>query len=218
MDSAPQPAQPLVLPAKLAGFLSSTLGEGLGKEEHHHWALLEHLVSADDVESALVFTRTKHRTRRLAQQLDRAGHRAVALQGNMSQGQRERAMDGFRRKRFDILVATDIAARGIDVQQVSHVVNFDMPNTTDAYTHRIGRTGRSDRQGKAYTFVTSEDHELVSKVEKRLGAAIPRRSIEGIETGRLFVLHHVTLLAALGDKRAVPFHAEAVDQFRAADS
>ena len=91
-------------------------------------------------------------------------------------------MEGFRKQRYDVLVATDIAARGIDVEQVSHVVNFDMPNTTDAYTHRIGRTGRSDRQGKAYTFVTAEDHRLVSQVEKRLGLPIPRRRVDGIES------------------------------------
>jgi len=145
-------------------------------------ALLDRILDEDELTSAIVFTRTKHRARKIARQLEGAGHRAVALQGNMSQGQRERAMDGFRKRRFDVLVATDIAARGIDVQQVSHVVNFDMPNTTDAYTHRIGRTGRSDRQGKAYTFVTAEDHDLVFKVEKRLGAPIPRREVHGIES------------------------------------
>jgi len=145
-------------------------------------ALLQRILNDDELGSAIVFTRTKHRARKIARQLEGSGHRAVALQGNMSQGQRERAMNGFRKRRFDVLVATDIAARGIDVEQVSHVVNFDMPNTTDAYTHRIGRTGRSERQGKAYTFVTGEDHELVFKVEKRLGEAIPRRSVEGIET------------------------------------
>ena len=145
-------------------------------------ALLERILHEDNPGSAIVFTRTKHRARAVARKLEGAGHRAVALQGNMSQGQRERAMNGFRKRQFDVLVATDIAARGIDVQQVSHVVNFDMPNTTDAYTHRIGRTGRSDRQGKAYTFVTAEDHDLVFKVEKRLGEPIPRRSVEGIET------------------------------------
>jgi ATP-dependent RNA helicase RhlE len=145
-------------------------------------ALLERILAADELASAIVFTRTKHRARSVARKLEGAGHRAVALQGNMSQGQRDRAMNGFRKRRFDVLVATDIAARGIDVQQVSHVVNFDMPNTTDAYTHRIGRTGRSDHQGKAYTFVTAEDHELVFKVEKRLGAPIPRREVQGIES------------------------------------
>ena len=123
-------------------------------------SLLEHVFSEDEFVSAIVFTRTKHRAKRLAQQLSRSGRRAVALQGNMSQKQRDRAMDGFRQRQFDILVATDIAARGIDVAQVSHVVNFDMPNTPDAYTHRIGRTGRAERR-KAYTFVTAADHALL---------------------------------------------------------
>jgi len=144
--------------------------------------LLEHILAGDELTSAIVFTRTKHRARRIARQLERTGHRAVALQGNMSQGQRERAMEGFRRGRYDVLVATDIAARGIDVQHVSHVVNFDMPNTTDAYTHRIGRTGRSEREGKAYTFVTSEDQDLIRKVERRLGKPITRRRVSGIES------------------------------------
>ena len=145
-------------------------------------ALLQRILAEDELSSAIVFTRTKHRARSVARKLEGAGHRAVALQGNMSQGQRERAMHGFRNRRFDVLVATDIAARGLDVEQVSHVVNFDMPNTTDAYTHRIGRTGRSDRQGKAYTFVTDEDRHLVLLVEKRLGAPIPRREVQGIES------------------------------------
>ncbi len=151
-------------------------------ESNGKLALLQRILAEDALSSAIVFTRTKHRARRIAQQLDRSGHRAVALQGNMSQGQRERAMDGFRKRRFDVLVATDIAARGIDVQQVSHVVNFDMPNTTDAYTHRIGRTGRSERQGKAYTFVTAEDRGLVVQVERRLGAPIPRRKVDGLDS------------------------------------
>ncbi len=145
-------------------------------------ALLQHVLSDVDLASAIVFTRTKHRARKVARQLEGSGHRAVALQGNMSQSQRDRAMNGFRQRRFDVLVATDIAARGIDVAQVSHVVNFDMPNTVDAYTHRIGRTGRSERQGKAYTFVTGEDHQLVQQVERRLGTAIPRREVQGIDS------------------------------------
>ncbi len=144
--------------------------------------LLDRLLSEDGFVSAIVFTRTKHRAKRLARQLEADGVRAVALQGNMSQNARTRAMDGFREKRFDVLVATDIAARGIDVEQVSHVINFDMPNTTDAYTHRIGRTGRSEREGKAYTFVTGEDREMVAAVERRLGKAIPRRRVEGVPT------------------------------------
>lgn len=151
-------------------------------EGNQKLSLLEHVFAEDTFVSAIVFTRTKHRAKRLAQQLSRSGRRAVALQGNMSQNQRDRAMDGFRKKRFDILVATDIAARGLDVAQVSHVVNFDMPNTPDAYTHRIGRTGRAEREGKAYTFVTADDHALVRAVERRFGAAIPRRTVNLTKT------------------------------------
>ena len=143
--------------------------------------VLQRLLSDDEFVAAIVFTRTKHRAKRLAQQLSRSGRRAIALQGNMSQSQRERAMAGFRNNQFDILVATDIAARGLDVEQVSHVINFDMPNTPDAYTHRIGRTGRSEREGKAYTLVTAEDHAMVRAVEQRIGAAIPRLQADGIE-------------------------------------
>jgi len=139
--------------------------------------LLQRLIAEDKFTSAIVFTRTKHRARRLARQLSGLGHQAVALQGNMTQGQRERAMTGFRKRRFEILVATDIAARGIDVEKVSHVVNFDMPGTADAYTHRIGRTGRAGCEGKAYTFVTADDHALVRAVENKIGARIPRRTV-----------------------------------------
>jgi ATP-dependent RNA helicase RhlE len=139
--------------------------------------LLQRVLAEEEFISAIVFTRTKHRAKKLARQLDRSGHRAVALQGNMSQNQRDRAMEGFRNRRFNVLVATDIAARGIDVEQVSHVVNFDMPSTPDGYTHRIGRTGRSERQGRAYTFVTPEDNDLVRAVERRIGIAIPRQRV-----------------------------------------
>ncbi len=149
-------------------------------QQHGKLPLLQHLIGEQDFVSAIVFTRTKHRARQLAKKLSRGGHRAVALQGNMSQPQRVKAMDGFRQGRFDILVATDIAARGIDVEQVSHVVNFDMPGTVDAYTHRIGRTGRSRRKGKAYTFVTGEDQALVDAVQRRLGATIPHRKVDGL--------------------------------------
>jgi ATP-dependent RNA helicase RhlE len=142
--------------------------------------LLAHLLGGDDCTSAIVFTRTKHRARRLAQQLDRDGHRAIALQGNMSQSQRDRAMLGFRERRFDVLVATDIAARGIDVSGVSHVINYDVPNTPEAYTHRIGRTGRSETEGKACTFVTGEDWGWVRATEQMIGEAIDRREIEAL--------------------------------------
>jgi ATP-dependent RNA helicase RhlE len=143
--------------------------------------LLEHFFSQDGFVSAIVFTRTKHRAKRLAERIGKKGHKAVALQGNMSQGQRDRALRGFRSRRFDILVATDIASRGLDVEQISHVINFDVPNTPDAYTHRIGRTGRSERSGKACTFVTENDAEAVRAIERTIGATIPRGRVAGFE-------------------------------------
>jgi len=144
-------------------------------------ALLEHVLTGKDCNSAIVFTRTKHRARRLAQQLTKAGHRAVGLQGNMSQAQRDRSMRGFRTRRYDVLVATDIVARGIDVSGVSHVINYDVPNTPEAYTHRIGRTGRAEHEGVACTFVTSGDRAWVRATERMIGAPIPRREIVGFE-------------------------------------
>jgi ATP-dependent RNA helicase RhlE len=122
----------------------------------------------------LVFTRTKHRAKKLAFQLIRAGVKATSLQGNLSQGQRQAAMDSFRAGRVKVLVATDIAARGIDVSQVSHVINFDLPDTAEAYTHRTGRTGRMDRLGKALSLVTQDDLPMVRTIERRMGYALER--------------------------------------------
>ncbi len=146
--------------------------------------LLIHVLEGDDFRSGIVFLRTKHRAKQLAKKLTSNGHNAVALQGNMSQAQRVRAMEGFRVGTYDVLVATDIAARGIDVAHVSHVVNYDVPGTPDAYTHRIGRTGRSEMSGKALTFVTHEDFPMVRDIERRIGSSIPRvrlRSFGGEE-------------------------------------
>ncbi len=155
--------------------------------------LLLHLLDEENFGSAIVFCRTKHRAKRLADQLTRAGHNAIGLQGNMTQPQRDKAMGGFRAGKHDVLVATDIAARGIDVAQVSHVINFDVPSTPDFYTHRIGRTGRSEQQGTAYTFVSAEDYPLIHQIERRIGAKIPRldppalerRSVEAAPKERL---------------------------------
>jgi len=142
--------------------------------------VLRSILSGESFVSAIVFTRTKHRAKRLALELSRMGHNAVAIQGNMNQQQRDKAMQGFRKHEFDVLVATDLVARGIDVERVSHVVNYDMPPTTDQYVHRIGRTGRSERSGKAYTLISVSDNLLVSDVERRIGKRVPRRFIEGI--------------------------------------
>jgi ATP-dependent RNA helicase RhlE len=132
----------------------------------------------------LIFTRTKYRARNLARDLVRNDYRASALQGNMSQNQRQRALDGFREGEYDILVATDVAARGIDVTEITHVINFDMPDTVDAYTHRIGRTGRAALTGEAYTFVGDADEPMIRAIEKVLGARIERRRLPGFDYGR----------------------------------
>jgi ATP-dependent RNA helicase RhlE len=147
--------------------------------ESHKKALLDHLLSAEECRSAIVFTRTKHRAKRLAEQLVKQGYRSVALQGNMSQAQRDKAMRGFREGAYDVLVATDIAARGIDVDKVSHVINFDVPTTPQAYTHRIGRTGRSEAEGMAYTFVTGKDMDWLRATERMIGSRIERLQLDG---------------------------------------
>ena len=133
----------------------------------------------------LVFARTKYRARNLARDMEKKGINAIALQGNMSQNQRQRAIDGFRNGKFDILAATDIAARGIDVAHISHVINFDMPDTVDAYTHRIGRTGRAEALGEALTLAVEDDDEMVRKIEGVLGEPIQRRRLEGFDYGNL---------------------------------
>jgi ATP-dependent RNA helicase RhlE len=149
--------------------------------QHLKTALLLELVKRTDTESILIFTRTKHRARRIGQQLEKAGYKAASLQGNLSQNRRQDALDGFRNGSYQILVATDIAARGIDVLSISHVINYDIPDTTDAYTHRIGRTGRAAKTGDAFTFVTPEDEPLVKAIEHVLGAKIERRMLEDFD-------------------------------------
>ena len=144
-------------------------------------ALLQAILKKTGDGSVLVFTRTKHRAKRLAAQLNAAGHRAASLQGNLSQRQRQAALDGFKSGQHQILVATDLAARGIDVEDITHVINFDMPATVDDYTHRIGRTGRAAKTGDAYTFTTSEDESAVRAIERVLGFKIERRRLEGFD-------------------------------------
>jgi len=150
-------------------------------EQHRKTALLIELLRRTETESVLIFTRTKHRTERVMQQLKKAGFRAASLQGDLTQGRRQAAIDGFRDGSVKILVATDIAARGIDVLSISHVINYDMPATTDAYTHRIGRTGRVEKNGDALTFVTSADTAMVRDLELILQAKLERRKLKGFD-------------------------------------
>jgi ATP-dependent RNA helicase RhlE len=142
-------------------------------------ALLLELLRHTDTESVLVFTRTKHRAKRLGDQLKKAGYKATSLQGNLSQNQRQASLDGFRSGKFQIMVATDIAARGIDVTSISHVINYDIPDTAEAYTHRIGRTGRAAKTGDAFTLITGEDTDMVKTIERILGTKLERRKIDG---------------------------------------
>jgi ATP-dependent RNA helicase RhlE len=127
----------------------------------------------------LVFTRTKHRAKKLAEQLIKAGVSATSLQGNLSQTRRQEAMDSFRKGKVKVLVATDIAARGIDVSQITHVINYDMPDTAIAYTHRIGRTGRMTKLGTAISLVTQDDLPMIRTIERLLGSPMELRKQTG---------------------------------------
>ncbi len=150
-------------------------------EQHLKTALLLNLLRHTDTGSVLVFTRTKHRAKRLGEQLEKGGFRSASLQGNLSQNRRQAALDGFRDGSYQILVATDIAARGIDVSRISHVINYDIPDTAEAYIHRIGRTGRAARTGDAFTMVTGEDSCMVRTIERALGAPLERRTVTGFD-------------------------------------
>lgn len=131
----------------------------------------------------LIFTRTKYRARNLARDLSKRNYRATALQGNMSQNKRDVAIKGFRKGKYDIMVATDIAARGIDVASITHVINFDMPDTVEAYTHRIGRTGRAEQTGDAYTFAVPDDASMVRKIERLLKEPLERKRLPDYDYG-----------------------------------
>jgi ATP-dependent RNA helicase RhlE len=144
---------------------------------HLKTALLIKLLGQPRIGSVLVFTRTKFRAKSLGEKLTRAGYRSASLQGNLSQGRRQAAMNGFRSGEYQILVATDIAARGIDVSNVSHVINYDIPATPEAYIHRIGRTGRAECSGEAFTLVTHEDTPMVKAINRTIGSCVEQRTL-----------------------------------------
>ncbi len=145
--------------------------------------LLLRLLETKATGRVLIFTRTKHRARNMSVDLNKRGYRVAQLQGNMSQNQRLLAMNGFRSGKFDLLVATDIAARGIDVSDISHVINYDMPDTVDAYIHRIGRTGRAEQVGEAFTLAIADDEVMVRDIEKALKEKLERRRLEDFDYG-----------------------------------
>ena len=147
--------------------------------------LLHHLIETEDVDRMIVFSRTKYRADRIRKKLDRAGFSAIAIHSNRSQGQRQRALKGFEAGDFQIMVATDIAARGIDVPGVSHVINFDAPNMPEDYIHRIGRTGRAEATGDAITFVSAEESDNLRAIEKHVGKEIEEVRYDGFEAPKL---------------------------------
>jgi ATP-dependent RNA helicase RhlE len=143
--------------------------------------LLLHLLKQDDMQSVVVFTRTKHRANRLADYLEKHGVSSARIHGNRSQGQRTEALSGFRRGEYRVLVATDIAARGIDIEALSHVVNFDVPHVPEDYIHRVGRTARAERTGDAFTFVSPEETGDIRAIERAMNARIPRREVPAMQ-------------------------------------
>ena len=195
LDALPEERQTLLfsatLPADLARLVqasvnnpvrvmvtpSATTADGITQAVHHtsHHSKADLLLSllGTDTGTALVFTRTKHRADRLGRMLGSAGHRVAVLHGNRSLSQRRAALEGFKRGTFRVLVATDIAARGIDVANIGHVINFDLPNCPEDYVHRIGRTARMKTTGRATSFVTQEDHQQLRDIERLLGHAVP---------------------------------------------
>ena len=148
---------------------------------HHKHRLLTHLAASEEVSKAIVFAATKRDADRLAEDLGTQGHAAAALHGDMSQPQRNRTLDALRRGRIRLLVATDVAARGIDVADVSHVINFDLPRVAEDYVHRIGRTGRAGASGIAYSFYTGKELGQVRAIERYLGKPLPAHTIPGLE-------------------------------------
>jgi ATP-dependent RNA helicase RhlE len=144
---------------------------------HLKSGLLLALLRHTDTNSVLIFTRTKHRAEKLTRQIANAGFKVTSLHSNRSQGQRQAALKGFKGGTYQIMVATDIAARGLDVESISHVINFDIPDTADAYIHRIGRTGRAERTGDAFTLVTPDDSDMIRALEKIMGKPLKRETL-----------------------------------------
>ncbi|HEX8617691.1 MAG TPA: DEAD/DEAH box helicase [Thermoanaerobaculia bacterium] len=151
--------------------------------------MLVHLLRDKSLDSVLVFSRTKHGADKIARKLQQAGISTVALHSNRSQGQRIAALDAFKNGRARVLVATDIASRGIDVDGISHVINFDFPMHPEDYVHRIGRTGRAEAIGDAISFVTPEDEPYVRDLEKLTKKSVPRKRVEGFDYSEVAPLH-----------------------------
>ena len=147
-------------------------------------SLLEALLARGEIRSAIVFTRTKHRANRVFEQLEKRKVKVARIHGNRSQMQRTEALEGFKSGRYQILVATDIAARGIDVEALSHVVNFDVPNLPEDYIHRVGRTARAELTGDAITFVAPDEESDLRAIERAIGKRLPRVTVPDFDYSR----------------------------------
>jgi ATP-dependent RNA helicase RhlE len=177
-----RPASVQVTPENTAVELVEQVVHRVDRERKRE--LLTHLVRTREIDQALVFTRTKHGANRLAEQLTRDGIAAAAIHGNKSQSQRVRALTDFKAGRVLLLVATEVAARGLDIEKLPHVVNFELPMVPSDYVHRIGRTGRAGITGTAVSLVCVDEAPLLRDVERMLGAPIPVRLIDGFEPNR----------------------------------
>ena len=147
-------------------------------------SLLTHLIHSNNWQQVLIFSKTKHGANRLTTDLVKQGIPAAAIHGNKSQGARTKALAQFKDNKIQVLVATDIAARGIDIVQLPHVVNFDLPNVCEDYVHRIGRTGRAGKDGRAISFVCHAENEQLHAIERFIKLRIPKQVIEGFEPGQ----------------------------------
>jgi ATP-dependent RNA helicase RhlE len=147
-------------------------------------SLLETLLARGEIQNAIVFTRTKHRTNRVFEQLEKRKIKVARIHGNRSQMQRTEALAGFKSGKYRILIATDIAARGIDVEALSHVVNFDVPNVPDDYIHRVGRTARAEMKGDAITFVAPDEEPDLRAIERAIGKRLPRVTVPDFDYTR----------------------------------
>jgi ATP-dependent RNA helicase RhlE len=174
--------------------------------------LLSHLIRSGRIEQALVFTRTKHGANRLAEQLARDGIRATAIHGNKSQGQRVRALDDFKAGRAAILVATEVASRGLDIEDLPHVVNFELPMAAEDYVHRIGRTGRAGATGDAISLICVDEAPLLRDIERLLGRPIPSEVIPGFEPDRSTRPEPIRQRSQSGSVRSAPFRRPVVRQ------
>jgi ATP-dependent RNA helicase RhlE len=176
-DPATVEVAPRNKPVELISQIAHPVDSGRKRE------MLSHLVKTNNWQQVLVFTRTKHGANRLAQQLERDGIDADAIHGNKSQGARTRTLKRFKDNELQVLVATDIAARGLDIEELPHVVNYDLPHVAEDYVHRIGRTGRAGVSGEAVALVSGEDRPLFAAIERLIGRRIEQRVVAGFEPG-----------------------------------